>query len=711
MRRRSSVPVPVALRSCPAVDTKPAIHRGLGFALCVLAGPALSHPQPESAPDEVVELEAVEVSGRGADLLGVADSASQGEVGRPQFEYRPLARIGELVEVVPGTLATQHSGSGKANQFFLRGFNLDHGTDFNATLDGVPLNLRSHAHGQGYLDLNSIIPELVDKIEYGKGPYYADQGDFSSAGYARFHTLHRLAEGFVKFTGGEYDYYRGVAAHSNRLGDGDLLYAGEVNTFNGPWVVPENSYKYNGMVRYTVDHEDWGYAVNGKAYNSSWTATNQIPERAVQARELSLYGSMDPSDGGNTNRYSLAGNLWSRGEGHKNELNVYAVYYDLDLYSNFTGYLEDPVHGDQIKQQESRVISGANGEQTWFNRLFGFEMDNSLGFQVRYDGINNLGLIHTADRQVLNTLSMDDVDETSLSFYARNQTFWLPWFRTVAGLRSDTFWFDVTSKLTPQNSGSDSATMVSPKLSLIFGPWADTELFVNLGYGFHSNDARGVTARVDPLDPAVALSPVPGLSRQRGAEGGFRTQYVPGLVSTLAVWWLHSDSELVFVGDAGTTEPTGSSERYGVEWTNYYKPLNWLTLDGDFAFTSARYLDVPKSENDIPNSVGTVIGAGAVAQLPYDFFATARVRHFGQVPLNEAGTAWAGDTTLVNLGGGWQYQKLKLEVDVFNLFDSRANDIAYFYESRYPRNAAPQEGIMLHPVMPRQVRVSVSLSF
>jgi hypothetical protein len=693
---------------------KPRIRAGApAVVLCVaFNGPAFSQPRPAAEPDEAVDLETVEIQGgRTADLIGVADSASQGEVGRRQIEYRPLSRIGELVEVVPGALATQHSGSGKANQFFLRGFNLDHGTDFNASLDGVPLNLRSHAHGQGYLDLNSIIPELVDRIEYGKGPYYADQGDFSSAGYARFHTLRRLPEGFVKFTGGEYGYYRGVAAHSSRLGDGDLLYGGEVNVFNGPWAQPEDSHKYNGMIRYTVDHEDWGYAVNGKAYSANWTATNQIPERAVRAGDLGLYGTMDPTDGGKTSRYSLSGHAWSRGENSKNELNVYAVYYDLNLYSNFTGYLDDPVNGDQLRQQERRVLSGANGEQTWFNNLFGFEMDNSVGFQVRYDGIAGLGLSHTQNRRLLHPVSLDDVDETSLSFHVRNQTQWLPKFRTIAGLRSDTFWFDVNSRLIPQNSGSDSSTLVSPKLTLIFGPWADTEFFVNLGYGFHSNDARGVTARVDPLDPTAAVSPVRGLSKQRGAEGGIRTQYVEGLVSTLAVWYLRSDSELVFVGDAGTTEPTGHSERYGVEWTNHYQPLDWLTLDGDFAFTSARYLDAPKRANDIPNSVGTVIGAGAVAQLPYDFFATARVRHFGQMPLNEAGTAWAGDTTLVNLGAGYRYRKLKLEVDVFNLFDSRANDIAYYYESRYPRNAAAEEGIMLHPVMPRQVRVTASVSF
>ena len=685
----------------------------IGALLDLTAVTAHSHPQPESPPvtADAVRLDTVEVEGRATDLIGIAASASQGVVGRPEFEYRPLSRVGELVEVVPGTLATQHSGSGKANQYFLRGFNLDHGTDFNATLDGVPMNLRTNAHGQGYLDLNSIIPELVDKVEYGKGPYYADQGDFSSAGYARFHTLHRLPEGFVQFTGGEYDYYRGVAANSNKLGRGDLLYAGEVNFFNGPWVQSEELKKYNGMLRYTIDNDDWGLAINGKAYSSNWTATNQIPDRAVQSGELSLFGTMDPSDGGTSNRYSLGSNLWSRGDSYKNELNLYAVYYDLNLFSNFTGYLDDPLNGDQINQKEHRIVIGGQGEQTWFNHWFGFEMDNTIGLQARYDGITGLKLNHTVNRQFLGAVSNDDVDETNISFFLRNQTHWHPKFRTVAGLRSDTFFFDVSDKLTPKDSGSKTSSLVSPKLSLIFGPWADTEFFVNLGYGFHSNDARGVTARVDPLDPTVAVRGAPGLSKQRGAEGGVRTQYLKGLVSTLAVWYLHSDSELVFVGDAGTTEPTGESERYGVEWTNYYQPTDWLTLDADFAFTSAYYLGVPKSDNDIPNSVGRVIGAGAVVQLPHDFFATARVRHFGQVPLNEQGTANAGDTTLVNLGAGYRYDKLKIAVDLFNVFDSRANDIAYFYTSRFPQDAPAEDGILLHPVMPRQVRVTASLSF
>ncbi|BBA32444.1 TonB-dependent receptor [Methylocaldum marinum] len=685
----------------------------LGFALTAPEGPASAHPQPEQEnPSSVLILDTVEVQGRATDLLGAADSASQGVVGQPEFKYRPLSRVGELVEVVPGALATQHSGTGKANQYFLRGFNLDHGTDFSVTVDGVPMNLPTHAHGQGYLDLNGIIPELVDRVEYGKGPYYADIGDFSSAGYAHMHTLHRLPEGFLKFTGGEFDYYRVVAANSNTLGVGDLLYGAEVNFHDGPWKRPEDLEKFNGMLRYTIDRENWGLALHGKAYRAHWNATNQIPERAVQSGLIDLYGTMDPSDAGKTDRYSVSGDFWSRGDSYKNQINVYAVYYDIALFSNFTGFLDDPVRGDQIGQKERRVTVGGSGEQTWFNHWFGFEMDNTIGVQVRHDAIMDLTLNHTERRRTVGTISRADVDETRLSFYFNNQTHWLPKFRTVAGVRSDTFFFDVSDRLLSQNSGSETASIVSPKLSLIFGPWYDTEFFVNLGYGFHSNDARGVTTRADPYDPTVPQGSVPPLARQRGVEGGIRTQYLEGLNSTLAVWWLNSDSELVFAGDAGTTEASGKSERYGVEWTNFYKPLDWLTLDADFAFTSARYVDAPNGANDIPNSVGRVISAGAVAELPYNFFATVRVRHFGHVPLTEDGSVDAGDTTLVNLGAGYQYKQLKLGVDVFNLFDSKSNDIAYYYTSRLPGEPLDGvDGVLKHPVMPRQVRVTASLSF
>jgi outer membrane cobalamin receptor len=697
-------------------------RRSLSFGFGVLISLncllAHSHPQPKSAGDEEepAQLETVEVEGRATDLIGVASSASQGVVGQPEFKYRPLARVGELIEVVPGMIATQHSGSGKANQYFLRGFNLDHGTDFAVFVDGVPMNMPSHAHGQGYLDLNSIIPELMDKIEYGKGPYYADMGNFSSAGYARMHTMHTLDKGFVKFTGGSYDYYRLVAANSNRLGDGELLYGGETTFYNGRWQQPEDTQKFNGMMRYTIDKDKWGLSVNGKAYHNSWTATNQIPLLAVNAGEFNTYGTGDPTDGGVTNRYSLSGNLWSRGDSWKNELNTYAVYSDLDLFSNFTGYLDYPTLGDQLNQKERRWVGGANGEQTWFNNWFGFEVDNSVGFLVRYDGVSGLALNRSVNRQVFKSVSNDDVSETQGAVYLRNQTHWLSKFRTIAGLRGDFFNFNVDSHVQPLNSGSRYAGIFSPKLSFIAGPWADTEFFLNLGYGYHSNDARGTVLKVDPLS-GDAVAPVSPLVRSRGAEIGMRSQYVQGLNTTLAVWWLQMDSELVFVGDAGTTEPTGKSERYGVEWTNYYKPADWLTLDADFAFSAANYTGVPHTVNRVPNSVRRVVTAGAVADLTHGFFSTARVRHFGDVPLNESNTFNAGDTTLVSMGVGWQNEAYKLELEAFNLLDSKRYDIAYNYNYRTQsdvfKNIHPDgvNGVIFHPVEPQMFRVTAMWKF
>jgi len=660
---------------------------------------------------KTVTLDTMEIEGRATDLLGVAASASQGVVGQAEFAYRPLARAGELVEVVPGALATQHSGSGKANQFYLRGFNLDHGTDFSVMVDGVPMNMPSHAHGQGYLDLNSVIPELVDNIDYGKGPYYADAGDFSSAGYARMHTMPVLPKGLFKFTGGEFGYYRTVLADSKKIGTGDLLYAGEFNAYNGVWQQPEDLGKYNGMLRYTLDNKDWGLSVNAKAYHSRWNATNQIPARAIESGALDLYGSMDPSDGGDSNRYSLASNAWSRGDSYKNDVNVYLVYYDLNLYSNPTGFLDNPVQGDQVHQTERRVVTGGSGEQTWFAKWFGLDVDNSLGVQIRHDEVIGAALNRTEQRRIFQTVRQDDISETSVAVYLKNQVQWLEKFRSISGLRADFLDISVNSRTLAANSGQRNAALLSPKLSLIFGPWVDNEVFVNLGYGHHSNDARGATLRVNPVssDPADSVSP---LVWSRGGEIGLRNQFIPGLNSTVALWWMQVNSELIFVGDASSTEPSGRSERHGVEWSNYYQVNDSLTLDADLSFSKAHYVGVPREANNIPNSVGRVISAGAVVQLPYQLFTTLRLRHFGSIPLNETGNLTAGDTTLVNWGVGYEHKDLKLELDLFNLLGSKSNDTAYAYISRLPGEAAAGvDGILKHPVEPRMLRLTASVRF
>ncbi|QPK64829.1 TonB-dependent receptor plug domain-containing protein [Methylomonas sp. LL1] len=666
--------------------------------------------------ENITELDNIEVhAGRGRTLLGIAGSASQGEVGQAQFEYRPMSRAGELVEVIPGAVATQHSGSGKANQFFLRGFNLDHGTDFSVNVDGIPMNMPTHAHGQGYLDLNSIIPELVDKIDYGKGPYYAEVGDFSAAGYARIHTKHKLDQALVKFTAGEYGYYRGMAANSTPVGDGDLLYAGEFHLYDGVWRQPEDLGKFNGMIRYSVDKDDWGVSINGKAYHAGWMATNQIPDRAVRDGRIGLYDAMDNSDGGNTNRYSLASNFWHKGEDWKNDANIYALYTDVNLYSNYSGYTLGP-EGDQIWQHERRVQVGGNVDHTRYDRLLGFDMDNTVGLQLRHDELMGIRMARTQTRNELATVEdgvgerIDDVSETSVGLYIKNQTHWLEKFRTIAGLRSDFFNFDVSSRSNSLNSGNKDAAIVSPKLSLILGPWYDSEAFINMGYGYHSNDARGTAIRVDP-DNGAAVETVKPLVWSRGGELGVRSNVISGLKSTVALWWLQSNGELIFVGDSGTTEPAGGSQRYGVEWTNYYKPADWLTLDADFAWTKSRFEDLRAGANYIPNSVGRVFSAGAVVEAANGLFGTVRLRHFGDVPLDEAGGLWQGDTSILNIGAGYKQNHYKLEVDVFNILDSQGSDIAYAYESRLSDEAEPVNGILRHPVEPRMIRGTVTINF
>jgi hypothetical protein len=687
--------------------------------------------QPEKAnkktknakKDKAEELETIQVEedGRGKNLIGMTASASQGEVSQKQFEYRPLSRNGELVEVIPGAVATQHSGSGKANQYFLRGFNLDHGTDFTTYVDGIPMNMTTHAHGQGYMDINSIIPELVDKVEYGKGPYYAEVGDFSAAGYAKMSSVKKLDEGILKFTAGSFDYYRTLVANSQKLGEGDLLYAGEFNLYNGVWEVPEDSKKFNGMLRYTLDKGNWGMSVNGKAYTNSWTATNQIPQAAIDSGAIGLYGSMDPTDGGKSNRYSMSADFWNQGGNWKNTANIYTLYTDLNLYSNFSGFTNPDGFGDQILQTERRVQTGGQVEHTRYNKLFGFEMDNSVGLQFRNDQIMDLGLYQTEARQIVNTVGKHNVGVTTVGTYFKNITHWHDKVRTIAGLRGDFINNDVTAltsndaSVNAANSGSRGKAMVSPKLGLVVGPWYDTEYFANIGYGYHSNDARGTTLQVNPTDGSnldgtgTRIRPA---AWSRGGETGIRSNFIPGLNSTFALWWLESSEELVFVGDEGTTDITGKSHRYGIELNNYYKPTDWLTLDADYALTTARYASTPNGETDnfIPNAVGRVVTTGATVVAPNGMFGTVRFRHFGAMPLDPSGTIWSGDTNIVNLGAGYKHKQYKLEVDIFNILGSQSNDIAYAYGYNYGGSSSDLS-LMKHPVEPRMVRGTITVNF
>lgn len=672
------------------------------------AQPAERTTNPPGEP--LLELTPMVITGRADDLLGIAGSASEGRVGQVQLGTRPFLRAGEVLEVIPGVIVTQHSGSGKANQYFLRGFNLDHGTDFSVRVDGVPINFPTHGHGQGYLDLNFLIPELVDYITFRKGPYYAEVGDFSSAGTADMHLVKTLPEGFVKVGVGLDDFYQLTAANSSTLGAGQLLYAFAGQYYNGPWDLSEDTRKFNGLVKYTLEKGGTGFSLTATGYHNEWDATDQIPLRAVSQGIISRLGALDTSDGGRTTRFSLAGNWWHTGENSKTNINAYMVYYRLNLFSNFTFFLDDPVNGDQFEQVDRREVFGGSASHQWFTTWLGKSMDHTLGMQVRYDRIPTVALHKTRERRRLSTVREDNVNETSLAWYYQNQTQWLDKVRTTVGLRSDVFFFDVDSKLVA-NSGDKVDAIFSPKFTLTLGPWASTELYVNGGFSFHSNDARGTTITVEPVtgEPAARVDP---LVRTKGAEVGVRSTWVPGLNSTLAFWYLELDSELLFVGDAGTTEASRPSRRYGVEWANFYKLTSWLTLEADFSFSKAEFTDDDAAGDAIPGAIETAIAAGATVDFPLGMFGSLRLRHFGERPLIEDDSVRSDATTLVNLQVGYKYKRFTAQLDVLNLLDSKDHDIDYFYASRL--RGEPDEGIddlHFHPVEPLTLRLYMTYKF
>ncbi|MBT9520722.1 MAG: TonB-dependent receptor, partial [Dechloromonas sp.] len=498
---------------------------------------------------ESVELSAVEVRARAENLEGIAASGSEGVVSSQRLAAVPILRPGEALEMVPGLIVTQHAGDGKANQYFLRGFNLDHGTDFATYVGGVPVNMPTHAHGQGYTDLNFLIPELVDRISFRKGPYFAEEGDFSSAGVAHIDYFRSLDKSLVQLTLGQNGYARSLLAGSPFLGSGHLLYGLELFHNDGPWQVEEHYRKINGVLRYSQGTRNDGFSITGMAYRGRWTSTDQIAQRAISSGAVDRFGSLDPTTGGETHRYSLSGEWAKRWEKAQSKANVWWLQSALDLWSNFQYCLNAGCPpGDQFKQAERRQAGGFAVSHAMFDRWGGFEVENSIGLQGRIDDLNPVGLYSTSARQTLSTVREDKVTQRSLGLWAQNEMHWTEWFRSVQGLRADAYDFTVNSNWAP-NSGRASDQMVTPKLSLIFGPWRKTELYLNYGHGFHSNDARGTTIRVDPADGVTPVQAVKPLVRTKGYELGLRSEIVPGWQSTVALWQLDSASELLFVGD------------------------------------------------------------------------------------------------------------------------------------------------------------------
>ena len=702
------------------------------------------------------------VAGRKADLVGIANAASEGTIGEEEIADRPILRPGEVLEAIPGLVITQHSGEGKANQYYLRGFQLDHGTDLESTIGGIPINMVSHAHGQGYSDINWLMPELVSYVEFKKGTYYADQGDFSTAGSYNLYFRDTI-EPVTEFGIGDYGYDRLFTAGSPGVGNGHLLYGIEIYHDNGTLVKPDEFHKLNAMARYTFGKANDRFALNAFAYDGAFNSSDQIPQRLVSAGLLSADGYIDPSDGGNTDRYALSAQWQHQDPNGMTKFNAYGVDYFLDLFSDFTYYLYDgnnyynetsnpitcnaafvtctpngpgelrapnyhaycPAYsapagaatgsltpipynfqcGDQREQEDKRFISGFNYSRTFVTP----GSLTTIGVDTRNDNISTLGLFLDEDRNRFpeGTLSDDHAVERGSDVYVQSELRFGPKLRLDPGLRFDYYTFH-DAAYDPRNSGAGSAALVDPKMNLAYPFNHRGELYLDFGDSFHSNDVRGVTYVDDPQTHAPFDStgaPVernPLLNRSAGEEVGYRYT-IPQYTGTFALFELYQANELIFDGDHGTTSLGGPTQRKGVELTNYFTPKSWLTLDADLATATARFLDNPAGQgNSVPESLNGVVALGATVDEPR-YTTSLRMRYFGPRVLDTQGTAKSPPATV------WNYQytaKMKngrrLSFDVFNLFNANVPDVTYYYNSWLPydaKNPANANNPAINPVL------------
>ena len=638
-------------------------------------------------------------------------AASAITISGAEVNARPFLRPGEALEAVPGLIVTQHSGEGKANQYFLRGFNLDHGTDLAIRVDGMPVNMPTHGHGQGYADINFMIPELIQSVNVRKGPYFADVGDFSSAGSVAIDYINKLPKNIAELTFGSFGYRRALAAGSTAVGAGTLLAAFEGVASDGPWDVPDNVRKLNGVLRYSQGTATDGFSLSAMAYSNGWNSTDQVAQRAIDQGLIGRLGSLDPTDGGTSSRFSLSGNWAQSSEYGQSKINAYVINSSLRLYNNFTYFLDDPVNGDQFSQMDRRTVYGLNASHAVDVHVGGIETQTRVGLQTRGDDIR-VGLFKTLQRDTLSTVREDSVREGNVGLWADTTARWTDWLRTTVGIREDYFAGKVLSD-TPENSGNAQASMTSPKAGIVLGPWYKTEFYGNAGYGLHSNDIRGATITVDPIDKVTPQDRVPLLVRSKGAEIGVRTKAVEGLTSSLAVFVLDFDSELLFVGDAGTTEPSRPSRRVGVEWTNQYRVLPWMRLDLDVAYTHARFTDFDLAGDFIPGAPAWVAAGGVTFGGESGWFGALRGRYFGPRPLIEDDSVRSQASLIFNARAGYKFDNgLRLQFDVLNLFNAKTNQIEYYYLSRLP--GEPIGGVAdrhVHPAEPLAVRLTLAGRF
>ena len=612
-------------------------------------------------------LEEVVIFARGENLIGKAAASSEGAVGGADLSVRPLLRVAELLEVVPGLIAAQHSGSGKANQYFLRGFNLDHGTDFTTYIDDVPMNLRTHGHGQGYLDLNGLIPEVVERVDYRKGPYRADVGDFSLAGASFMSTIEKLKAPFLALEAGQYGWQRVAGGATTDVAGGDLTVVGQWKTYDGPWQLPEKLEHESIWSKYAHDTSLGALQITVSGYHGRWHPTEQIPERSIgTAACADAFCALDDSPIGETYRLvtsaALKGDDWHAA--------IYGQYYDWHMIS-------DPTYDYQINQLDRRSIFGGRYERSLVNNA---KVTWKAGAEGRYDDIGRVGLQHTVDGVFDSDQGRYRVDEGSASPYT--EATWSPIdkLRLMGGAREDFYSFDVHSKQVGYDSGNTSAHIFSPKAAVAYAINGNVELYGNWGRGFHSNDARGVAA------PANGNDPVPGLVRGTGKEVGARFQQ-GNFTLTATYWWLDLASELKFVGDSNSVEPSSPTKRRGYELVSFWRPIPWIAIDSVWTGSHARSED-PNGNVYVAGGIESA-GELGISAIQKRWEASVRVRYLGPYPLIEDNSKRAPGEVVVNLRAAWKADHYTLYAELLNVLNDNGKDIVYWYQAHAPGVDAP----------------------
>jgi outer membrane receptor protein involved in Fe transport len=722
-----------------------------GLAACALvSGPAgLAHAQ--AAPASSAE---VVVTASRLNLLGVAKTASQGTVTKQEIALRPIYRVGQLYEAVPGLVVTVHSGESKAPQYELRGYDLDHGTDFASFIDGMPVNQGTNLHGQGYSDQSYLMPQIVSGLDYTKGPYYAAIGDFGAVGSAHVRLANAIPNQISVGVGtlGDDEVFVGG---THAFDDQDRLWAAAGYTHaDGPWDPPSNYNKINLAARFSHGDDDDGFSLTAMYNKSGGRLETDQPLRAIQEGLIGRFGTLDPTDRGRTERYSLSGHYAAKGEHWKFAANAYAIHSRETLINDFTHFLDDPVNGDQEQQDETRTVLGGDAALTVNFDLGSIRTNTTFGVQDRNDNVY-VDRRHTVMDRVLDycmvegpfpagtvlpappadapvspnaaavpavggACNADRVGLNDLGAYVENTTYWTSWLRTIVGFREEDFYANDHS-LTTGFRGSTSETLPQPKGSLVLGPWFETELYFSAGRGFHSDDVRGVFGTVPIEGFPVLAGRTPLLAPTTGEEIGLRSNIVPKVQLQVAVFQEDFSSELAFDEDQGQDQATAPSRRQGVEVSAQYRPFDWIELNTDLAFSKARYAASPAQLANfgldgpfIANAPSFIGSFGVLVDNLGPWFGGLQWRDLGPYPVSD-GDQFPQDKgySEVNLDIGYRVTpRLKLQASFYNLLNTRANAAAFFYTSRLPGEpTAGVTGFQVHPLEPVSARFSVTANF